>query len=138
MKISSLLAAPWSPLRASWPAGTHSNSGTCPFEGPRVDRDVDAYSGGDPGTQCCDHSVTNQLEDAGAAHSGLDADAGDPNTRAHTGVHTQGDLATWRPPDPGTVDSDFQPAPTECLGSSQSNRGCGDTGTADHTGREEW
>ncbi len=26
--------------------------------------------------------------------------------------------------DPGTVDSDFYPAATECLGSSQSNRRC--------------
>ena len=87
-----------------------------------------------PGPSAATTALPTNSKDAGAAHSGLDADAGDPNTRVHagihagdnpihTGVHAQGDLGD---PDPGTVDSDFHPAPTECLGSSQPNRRCGE------------
>ena len=103
---------------------------------------VAQYLGAIDNTQCCDHSVTNQLEDAGAAHRGLDADAEDSDTRAyaglyaddnsiHTGVHAcdnrgntdrdacdnQGNIDrdvrdTHSVTDPGTVDSDLHPALT--------------------------
>ena len=45
------------------------------------------------------------------------------DTRSHSDRSGDG---THGSTDQGTVDSDFHPAPTECLGSSQSNRRCGE------------
>ena len=78
--------------------------------------------------------------------SGPYVDVGDPDTRTHASLHTDdntinvGDRTndprghpdrkgggTHGDADPGTVDSNFHSAPTECLGSSQSNRRCGET-----------
>ena len=66
--------------------------------GTTADGDPTGGPDSDPRTQCRDHAVTGQLPgpgdgnypvaDARSAHSSLDADAGDSDTRAHVGLHT--------------------------------------------------
>ena len=80
-------------------------------------------------------ATTTPVANARAAQGGPDAGTGDPDARAHDGVHApddrghpdRGDDGTHSVTDPGTVDNQpLQPTLTECLGSSQSNRRCGE------------
>ena len=94
--------------RASWPVRIQHRPGSSRDDdldrggdrgtGTTADGDPTGGPDSDPRTQCRDHAVTGQLPgpgggnypvaDARSAHSSLDADAGDSDTRAHVGLHT--------------------------------------------------
>ena len=86
------------------------------------------HSGTNPDLRTGDGRVISGTHEANTrAHGGPDTNEDRPDTGVHARyTHDRGDGGTHGVTDPGTVDSDLHPTSTECLGSSQPNRRCGE------------
>ena len=86
-----------------------------------------------PANSVTPEATTNPVANARAAQGGPDAGTGDPDARAHDGVHTPDDRGnpdrggdgTHSVTDPGTVDSDFHPVPRNAWGVPSRTAGVG-------------
>ena len=87
------------------------------------------HSGTNPDLRTGDGRVISGTHEANTrAHGGPDTNEDRPDTGVHPRyTPDRCDGGTHGDTYPGTtVDSDLHPTPTECLGSSQSNRRCGE------------